>query len=103
MAAPAVQQPQLRLYKDESLSEAHVARLGELWTLFKDDNPRWLTRQDVLNTITARNVEQFIFVFSSFEGTSFEHLRALNARLVKSQTTALTLQLGSFVHLSVFI
>lgn len=73
--------PQLKLYKDESLSQLHLERLNELWNLFKDDNPKWLSRQECLN---LKNADNMIVVVSLFEGAAFEHLRKLNARYLIS-------------------
>jgi len=69
--------PKLRLYKDKSLNAEHLERLNEIWNLFREDNPKWILRHECLN---LKNADNFIFVFSSFEGAAFEHLRQLKAR-----------------------
>ena len=69
--------PQLRLYKDESLTQQQLDKLNELYQLFKDDNPKWLSRQECLNLKSSENT---IVAFNVFEGAAFEHLRKLNTR-----------------------
>jgi hypothetical protein len=69
--------PQLKLYKDETVTAAHLERLNEIHNLFKEDNPKFISRQECLNMKAA---EGFIFVFSEFEGAAFTHIRSLNAR-----------------------
>ena len=68
-------QPSLRFYKDESLSKAQLSRMNELWTLFQDDNPKWISRQECL---MLKNADNFIFVFAAFEGQAFEFIRGLS-------------------------
>ena len=68
---------QLRFYKDESLSAEQLEKLNELYTLFKDDNPKWLSRQECLN---LKNSENLVVAFTSFEGPAFEHLRNLKTK-----------------------
>jgi len=69
--------PQLRLYKDESLTSEQLEKINELFNLFKDDNPKWLSRQECLNLKSSENL---IVVFNVFEGAAFEHLKKLNSR-----------------------
>ena len=71
--------PQLRLYKDESLTSEQLEKINELYALFKDDNPKWLSRQECLN---LKNSDTLIVVFNVFEGAAFEHLKKLNTRFV---------------------
>ena len=67
--------PCLRFFKDENLNKAQTDRMNELWTLFHDDNPKWISRQECL---MLKNAENFIFVFAAFEGQAFEYIRTLN-------------------------
>jgi hypothetical protein len=69
--------PQLRIYKDESLTHEQLEKINELYNLFKDDNPKWLSRQECLNLKSSENL---IVAFNVFEGAAFEHLRKLNTR-----------------------
>ena len=69
--------PQLRFYKDESSTPEQLEKLNELYTLFKDDNPKWLSRQECLNLKSSENL---IVAFTSFEGAAFEHLKQLKTR-----------------------
>lgn len=74
--------PCLRFYKDENLTKAQLGRLNELWTLFQDDSPKWISRQECL---MLKNAENFIFVFPTFEGQAFEFVRALsNAKIISA-------------------
>jgi hypothetical protein len=68
---------QLKLYKDESLSSSHLERLQEIFNLFKEDNPKFMSRQECLNLKQADN---FVFVFSEFDGAAFNHVRSINGR-----------------------
>jgi hypothetical protein len=72
---------QLNLYTEESLSQLHLEKLNELWDIFKDENPKWLSKQDCLHFKNANNM---IIVLSLFEGETFEHLRKLNPRYLFS-------------------
>lgn len=69
---------QLRFFKDDTLNSTNAEKLNELYNLFKDDNTRWISRQECLNLKSAENC---IFVFCKFEGAAFEHVRNLNSRL----------------------
>lgn len=70
--------PSLRFYKDESLKPNQIEKLQEIWNLFRDDNPKWISRNEVLN---LKSCENTIFVFAAFEGNAFEHLKSNKARL----------------------
>lgn len=70
--------PQLRLYRDETLTPANLDKLNELWNVFKDDNSKWISRQECLN---LKSVDNLIFVFCVFDGAAFEHVRNLKGRL----------------------
>lgn len=72
--------PQVRLYKDESLSQACIEKYKEIMSLFRDDNPKWILRHECMN---LKNADNIIFVFSQFDGPAFEHLRSLKARYMK--------------------
>lgn len=69
--------PLLRLYKDENLKREQLETLSELWELFRDDNPKWVTRQECM---VMKNVESIIFIFYAFEGPAFNYLRDLKAK-----------------------
>lgn len=69
--------PLLRLYKDESLNREQLEKLNELWELFREDNPKWITRQECM---TLKNVENIIFIFYTFDGPAFNHLKDLKAK-----------------------
>lgn len=72
--------PSLRLYKDENLNRDQLEKLNELWELFREDNPKWITRQECM---ALRNVENIIFIFFSFDGQAFNHLKDLKAKYFK--------------------
>ena len=72
--------PQIRFYIDDRLNGQYLDRLNELWSLFKDDNPKWITRQECLNLKT--NLDSYLFVFSLFDGPAFEYLKNSKARLL---------------------
>jgi hypothetical protein len=76
-AASGVLLPQLKFYKDETTSGAHLERLNELWQLFREDQPKWISRQECLN---LKSIDNIIFVFSRFDGNAFEYLRSMKAR-----------------------
>lgn len=69
--------PLLRLYKDETLSREQLEKLNELWELFREDSPKWITRQECM---AMRNVDNIIFIFFAFEGQAFNHLKDLKAK-----------------------
>ena len=71
--------PKLKLYKDENLSPDKMEMLHELMNLFHEEAPKWISRTECLNVKSSENSS--VFVFSKFEGTAFDHLRSLNARL----------------------
>ncbi|CAF0961216.1 unnamed protein product [Brachionus calyciflorus] len=73
--------PQLRFYKDETLNAVNAEKLNELYNLFKDDNTKWISRQECLN---LKNAENCIFVFCKFDGAAFEHIRNLNSRIISA-------------------
>ncbi|RNA05040.1 DNA topoisomerase 2-binding 1 [Brachionus plicatilis] len=78
MANPLLQ---LRFYKDETLNSKNADKLNELYNLFKDDNTKWISRQECLNLKSGENC---IFVFCKFEGAAFEHVKNLNSRIVSA-------------------
>lgn len=69
--------PIIRLYKDENLTSVQMEKLNELFTLFKDDNLKFILRHECLS---IKSPENHIFVFAVFDGPAFNHLRGLNAR-----------------------
>lgn len=69
--------PLLRLFKDETLSPNQLEKLNEIWEIFRDDAPKWITRQECM---TLKNVENCIFIFYAFEGPAFNHLKDLKAK-----------------------
>ena len=69
--------PQLRLYKDECLSKEQETRLQEIWNYLRDDNPKWISRNECLS---LRNGDGYIIVFSVFEGLAFDHIKTLKSR-----------------------
>lgn len=69
--------PLLRFYKDETLGREQLEKLNELWELFRDDNPKWMTRQECM---ALRSVENIIFIFFNFDGQAFNHLKDLKAK-----------------------
>lgn len=71
--------PTLRFYKDESFSSIQLEKLNEIYQLFKDDHPKWISRNECLNLKTAENN---IFVFTLFEGSAFDYLRSIKARYI---------------------
>ena len=69
--------PQLRFYKDECLTKEQENRLQEIWNFLREDNPKWISRNECL---CLRNADNFIFVFSVFDGPAFDHIKNLKAR-----------------------
>ena len=69
--------PQLRFYKDESLKSNQIDKINEIFNLFRDDNPKYISRNECLS---LKNAENFIFVFCVFDGPAFDHLCNLKTR-----------------------
>lgn len=74
--------PQLRFYKDESLKANQLDKLAKIYSLFREDNPKYISRNECLSLKAA---DTFLFVFSNFEGPAFEHLSGLKARIISVQ------------------
>jgi hypothetical protein len=53
--AAASSLPQLKFYKDETISGVHLERLNELWQLFREDQPKWISREEYQNLKSADN------------------------------------------------
>ena len=68
--------PKLKFYKDENLPTDQIEKVHEIMSLFQDDGPKWISRTECLNVKTPDGV----YVFAKFEGSAFDHLRALKAR-----------------------
>lgn len=66
----------IKFYKDENLPPNQIEKLNEAWNLyisfFRDDFPKWISRNEILN---LRSFENMVFVFTVFEGTAFDHLK----------------------------
>lgn len=69
--------PQLRFYKDENIKGNQLEKLNEIYNLFRDDNPKYISRNEC---VSLKSAENFIFVFSNFEGLAYDHLSALKTR-----------------------
>jgi hypothetical protein len=73
--------PQIKLYKDETLNQTQLERLNEIFNLFKEDNPKFLSRQECMN---LQQFDSFIFVFTKFDGPAFEYVRNSKGRYKQS-------------------
>ncbi len=81
---------QLRFYKDESLRPDQLEKLIEIYNLFREDAPKYISRNECLS---LKSGENFIFVFNQFEGPAYEHLSSLgNSRILSVQCMLSSLQ-----------
>ena len=82
--------PQLRFYKDESLKPHQLEKLAEIYNLFREDMPKYISRNECLSLKPGEN---FIFVFNQFEGPAYDHLSSFkNCHILSAQCMLSSLQ-----------